>query len=251
MLIAIILGLLAAAVLYGIFFLVFKLIWILFKKQGNFWPLILSGIATVLVIGSCAFLMLSTFNRYVRPLTPIAEAASAAKEPSYGQHLYADPRYGFTLTLYDGIVPSEWIDFDQVSLLVGVDVNAMVPNQPDKSLDVFLLFRHHNDDTAAGAEAILQELSDEISLSELQDQVTLSAVRTINVGPQASAAMVSGNVVSDNSGESYPFVLLVSQEGQTVYYVFGVGQHSTGSGIETAKSFRLTTPVAAATDTAL
>ena len=34
------------AAIYGLFFLFFKLIWLLFKKHKNKWPLILAGIST-------------------------------------------------------------------------------------------------------------------------------------------------------------------------------------------------------------
>ena len=84
----VVIGLLIAAVLYGIFFLLFKLIWVLCKKQRNFWPLILAGAATLLVIVGVVWAAASTVNRYVVPFTPIIQAAQTRTEPVYGaQHI--------------------------------------------------------------------------------------------------------------------------------------------------------------------
>ena len=55
----IILLLVAAVAVYAVFFLLFKVIWIILKKSSNKWPLILAGICTILfsgaVIGTAAW----------------------------------------------------------------------------------------------------------------------------------------------------------------------------------------------------
>ena len=44
----VILFLLGAVTVYAVFFLLFKVLWIILKKSSNKWPLILAGISTVL-----------------------------------------------------------------------------------------------------------------------------------------------------------------------------------------------------------
>ena len=148
----VVIGLLIAAVLYGIFFLLFKLIWVLCKKQRNFWPLILAGAATLLVIVGVVWAAASTVNRYVVPFTPIIQAAQTRTEPVYGAQAYTDPRFGFGLTLYDGTVFSDWINLPDngPSLLVGVDTNVFVTNsmQEDNTpLAAYLLVRAETKNT--------------------------------------------------------------------------------------------------------
>ena len=163
----VVIGLLIAAVLYGIFFLLFKLIWVLCKKQRNFWPLILAGAATLLVIVGVVWAAASTVNRYVVPFTPIIQAAQTRTEPVYGAQAYTDPRFGFGLTLYDGTVFSDWINLPDngPSLLVGVDTNVFVTNsmQEDNTpLAAYLLVR------AEELEAVIEKLTRECGIFDFE-----------------------------------------------------------------------------------
>ena len=49
MTILVLLALLGVVAVYAVFFLLFKIIWMILKKSSNKWPLILAGVATVLL----------------------------------------------------------------------------------------------------------------------------------------------------------------------------------------------------------
>ena len=184
----VVIGLLIAAVLYGIFFLLFKLIWVLCKKQRNFWPLILAGAATLLVIVGVVWAAASTVNRYVVPFTPIIQAAQTRTEPVYGAQAYTDPRFGFGLTLYDGTVFSDWINLPDngPSLLVGVDTNVFVTNsmQEDNTpLAAYLLVRAETKNTT-GALELTQQFAQQARDTQFNGKIEVDEVAPRLCGPR-------------------------------------------------------------------
>ena len=207
----VVIGLLIAAVLYGIFFLLFKLIWVLCKKQRNFWPLILAGAATLLVIVGVVWAAASTVNRYVVPFTPIIQAAQTRTEPVYGAQAYTDPRFGFGLTLYDGTVFSDWINLPDngPSLLVGVDTNVFVTNsmQEDNTpLAAYLLVRAETKNTT-GALELTQQFAQQARDTQFNGEIEVDEVTPAYAGPGGTAAVMSGTLYSDSHpGEKLPFI---------------------------------------------
>ena len=236
----VVIGLLIAAVLYGIFFLLFKLIWVLCKKQRNFWPLILAGAATLLVIVGVVWAAASTVNRYVVPFTPIIQAAQTRTEPVYGAQAYTDPRFGFGLTLYDGTVFSDWINLPDngPSLLVGVDTNVFVTNsmQEDNTpLAAYLLVRAETKNTT-GALELTQQFAQQARDTQFNGKIEVDEVAPAYAGPGGTAAVMSGTIYS-NSGEELPFMLLIAKEGTTLYGLLGL-QRNTDQAEQTLRSFR-------------
>ena len=139
MTILIILALLGVVAVYVVFFLLFKLVWILMKKDTNKWPLIWAGVSTVLfgiVLGGAAAWGV---YKVVSPFRGMIERYSANPEPVYGQHVYTDPIYRFQLTALNGMDFSEWVEFDDLDAKIGVDMNTFkkVPSAEEKqAIDV-------------------------------------------------------------------------------------------------------------------
>lgn len=238
MVLLIIFALLALAVLYGIFFLIFKLIWLLLKKHSNFWPLILAGVASVLLIAASVLLSVSAFNRFVRPFNPIIDAVSA-QQPQYGEHTYTAPDDAFSVTLYDGMVPSDWIHVNDLDVLVGLDTNALLPNEENQQLDGFAVIKQAKDEDLS-PEELLNDLSATILQSEAGDKIELETVMPFNAGGNSSAAIVFGTIYADDEEQTYPLVILVAQQDNDVYFLIGAGKYQRG-GVDTVKSFRFGT----------
>ena len=229
-------GLIALAVLYGIFFLIFKLIWLLCKSKRNFWPLILAGVSSVLVIAATVLLAVSAFNRLVKPFTPIMEAMSSS-EPVYGQQTYTSPDNAFSLTLYDGMVPSDWIRLNELEVLVGLDTNALKAKNVSKNLlDGFVLIKQTKPEDRT-PEQLLEDLSAAILQSEAGDEMDLEAVTPFDAGANSAAAIVHGTVYSDSSDQIIPTAILIAKKADKTYYVIGGGINERG-GVATVQSFR-------------
>lgn len=238
MVLLILFALLALAVLYGIFFLIFKLIWLLFKKQRNLWPLILAGVATVLLLVATVLLTVSAFNRFVQPFSPIIDAVSA-QQPLYGERTYTAPNGAFSLTLYDGLVPSDWIRLNNLDILVGIDTNALISSDEQQQLDGFVVIKQAKDSDRTPAQ-LLDELAATILQSEAGDNVDLDPVLPFNAGGNSSAAIMNGTIYSDADEKNFPLVILAAQEGNDVYFLIGAGKYQRG-GIDAVQSFRFDT----------
>lgn len=245
----IIFGLLGLAVLYGIFFLVFKLIWVLCKKQRNFWPLILAGAATLLTVFAVVWAVYRTVNTYIRPFAPIIEAVQTRTAPVYGAQAYADPRYGFGLTLYDGTVLSEWIDLPDngPAVLLGVDTNSFLSNANDKSpFSGYLLARvadmkkYAEEYANAGALETARSLAQQAEDAQFDGEIVIDDVSPAYAGTSGTAAIIKGTLHSDRyQNESVPFQLLIAKEGPTLYALLGIEQNAQQQVEKTLRSFRL------------
>ena len=115
--------LLVIAAVYGVFFLIFKGIWLLLKKHANKWPLILAAISTVLSGLMLVGLILWGIGTILKPFRPMQQRWQQNPQPIYGVRTYTDPVYHFTLQLPDGMDYSEWMDFDGMSLKLGINTN--------------------------------------------------------------------------------------------------------------------------------
>ena len=237
-----VLALLAAAILYGIFFLLFKLIWVLCSKQRNFWPLILAGAATLLTIIAMVWAVYSTVNKYLLPLTPIVETIQTQQQPVYGPHAYKDQRFGFGLTLYDGTVLSDWIDLPDggPSLLVGVDTNFFLNTAPqeEKPFSAYLLARVQLPNNPSDAMEIAHTVIRQAQQAQFNGQISIEEPEEIYAGTNASAAIMDG-VLSSSSGAEMSFKLLLAKNNNVLYALLGFyGQHNGQQTDQTLRSFR-------------
>lgn len=244
----IVMGLIAAAILFGIFFLIFKVIWILFQSKRNFWPLILAGVATGIIFLLVGMATYKLYKRVVIPFQPIITAAKQQTEPVIGPHAYVDPQYGFSMTLYNGMVLSNWITLDpssQTTALLGFDTNVLLENKQanseetpqTNSFEGLFLLRQPTTSTETAlqlANKLSQKLQETRSArGEMRVTVQPTA---INIGPQTDAAIVQAEMVADSISQTVPMVSLIAVHENQRYYVVGFGA---GPVTNTVTSFRL------------
>lgn len=242
--IVIVVGLIVAAILYGIFFLFFKLIWILCKKQRNFWPLVLAGVATVLTLAATVYMAVYTAKKFIQPFAPIIETMATRTEPVYGPQPYTDPRYGFSITLYNGTVLSEWIDLGTENYLVGFDTNPFVglsadrQRDPEQPVTLYLIVRQEGADTDAPAIDLLKDVINTAGQMDFDGEIDFDNPQPAYAGPGATAAKVNGNLYTASSQEGIAFALLMAKQGTVLYYVIGGSNESQDEIYQTVESFR-------------
>lgn len=122
------------AVVYGLFFLFFKVIWLLFKKHANKWPLILAGISTVLSGILLAMITWWGVSQLIKPFLPMHERITQNPQPVYGVRTYTDPQYAFTIQIPDGMDYSEWISFDGVAFKLGINTNLFKKDEAGREI---------------------------------------------------------------------------------------------------------------------
>ncbi len=245
MIILIILGLLGAAILFGIFFLIFKLIWLLFKKKSNFWPLILSAVATVLLIVGTIFAAFIAVRTVVRPFTPIIERIQTQTAPVYGTEVYTDTRYPFQLAAYNGMTFSDWLDWDGGSILVGVDTNAFLSEQnaDDRTLAALAVLRQVQNKSMRPTEIMAQILEEAENNEQLKNgTVSFSNPETLFVGSAVPAAYITGTYAANNQTAPGLFSLLIATQDNTVYYLLGIDTQNKDEAQKSIRSFRFNGP---------
>ena len=122
------------AVVYGLFFLFFKVIWLLFKKHANKWPLILAGISTVLSGVMLAMLVWWGVSLIITPFLPMHQRIADNPQPIYGVRTYTDPQYAFTLQVPDGMDYSDWMSFEGVAFKLGINTNLFKKDEAGKEI---------------------------------------------------------------------------------------------------------------------
>ncbi|MGN0025290.1 MAG: hypothetical protein ACI351_07680 [Candidatus Avelusimicrobium sp.] len=212
----ILLLLIAATVIYAVFFLIFKIIWMIIKKQGNKWPLIWAGVCTFLFCaGSAALIGWGTY-KVIKPFTGIIERTQTQPQPVYGQTEYTDPEYGFTLTVFNGMDFSDWMHFSGTDVKLGVDTNVFKKDNAGKDfkgpITIAAILRTANkpEDTSVSALKKALETNKDRRI-EIDEMYTM----TIDGNP---ALYVSGTAYG-NRGESVPVWLVAAENGKYVYYV--------------------------------
>lgn len=230
------------AAIFGICFLVFKVIWLLARKQRNFWPLVLAGVGTLLaalVLGTAAY---QGYTRFLKPFQPILQAADR-KQPVYGTRLYTDPSDGFTLTLHDGMTLSDWIQLNDTTFLIGVDTNSLLDQSNQDEEDRFfagLLLLRRPLPPGATARTLMQQIAQQLKQTssprmrlELDGEPAL-----VDMGPNPPAYWLSGVMYSSSTPLGLPAMLLLTVHGQQVYYLVGAGQNADDALQSTLRSLR-------------
>lgn len=232
--------LVAAVVVYAVFFLLFKIIWIILKKSSNKWPLILAGICTVLfsgaVIGTAAWGM----YKVISPFRGMIDRYDEKQPPTYGINTYTDPRYGFSIDVYDGMDFSEWINFDDLSLKVGMDMNVLKKaseNQNTKTM--FALIARQTDLDAD--ESPLQDLYEILDTAKKRPQFQIEEEKQVEINGKPGY-YVSGRIYSNN-GANGPFWLTALHDDKQNIYLLTIqigGEQDTSASQKMAESLRLT-----------
>ncbi len=238
-------ALIVVSVVYGIFFLIFKLLWLLFKSKRNLWPLVCAGVATASVFLLIGITGYQLYKQLAAPFQPIILAARQQTQPVIGQREYTDPRYGFHLTLYNATTLSHWIALDpvdQTHMLVGFDTNILLKDntQDAAAFEGFLLLhqivRQPQTDALPLAQALARQVQQ--AQSPRGEIRLLGEPVSIDVGPDASGAVVYGELISDQLPHKINLIGLVAVRENTCYYVIGFGG-PTSAVSEMITSFRL------------
>ena len=226
----ILLLLIAAAVVYAVFFLIFKVIWMIIKKQSNKWPLILAGVCTVLFCGAAIGGAVWGVYKVMKPFSGIMERVQANPQPVYGQTVYTDPEYGFQLTVFNGMDFSDWMHFNGADVKLGIDTNVFKKDNAGKNVEepvtLAALVRLENEPDQTSVKALEQGLK-----ANKDRRLEVNEIRRTSVDGHP-ALYVSGTVYS-NQGESIPVWLMAAEDGKYVYY-FGI--------LEVAKDGNSTVP---------
>ncbi|WP_428054316.1 hypothetical protein [Candidatus Avelusimicrobium stercoris] len=215
MTILVILFLLGIVAVYAVFFLLFKVIWMILKKNSNKWPLILAGVATVL-LGLCSALAVYWgVKKVTAPFKPIIAAAQTAA-PVYGESTYQAPEYGAELTVYDGMTFSDWMQLGDVDLTVGIDTNAFkkdAAGKTPKAVTFAGIARQRNAD-----EDPFKDFNEVVVSIQNRRQLEIHSSEKATINGR-EALLVSGTAYS-NQGNSVPFWLsVVPADNHQVYYV--------------------------------
>lgn len=235
--------LISAAVLYGLFFLVFKLIWLLFKSKRNVWPLILAGVSTLLLAGLLILTTYKTYQYFMQPLQPIIQAVTQRSQPVYGAQLYTAPDNEFTLILYDGMVLSDWITLPTSQILIGLDTNALLsqknPQQPNAAFSGLALLKQPLQE-GQDAPSIVNQLVEQIErIPSSKGSIELDDdPEPINVDSDNPGFLLTGTIYSDAAQEGVPAAALIATRDQYSYILFAFDNGPDASAWNTLRSFR-------------
>jgi len=234
------LALIAAGIIYLIFFGIFKLIWMLLKSKRNFWPLVLAAVGTFLF---CACIGIGAWwgvKKLIAPFNQMITRAKANPEVVLGERTYKDDRFPFELTVFDGMDFSEWISFDRSHVKIGVDTNIFKTKAPtDNSFFSIVLARtpiQNKEDPFAQWKNLKNEPNTQNNLRIVNEEET-----TVNGLP----AYRVDAVAYSNRGALDIWGVIIAADSETLYYVIvtELGNEEKKEQVETIlRSFR--TPAA-------
>jgi len=225
---------------FALFFLIFKLIWILCKKKSNFWPLTISGVLAGVIVLAVGIFSYGIYKQYVKPFDPIVETVKAQKTLQEGHKLYTNPQ-GFAITLYDGTTMSNWIHIDDWNFLVGVDTNMFINKNNSKQPISLYLLGHETDDDPENAHQIMAKVVEGIKQSNSpKASIVLNQVQPIEVGADAAAEMLNATIYPHNSNIPLDFSLVIATKGYDTYFLAGMGNFGNEKILDTVSSFAIT-----------
>ena len=224
MLLLIVLILIGAAVTYGIFFLLFKLVWKLLKKDSNKGPLILSGIFTAAVWAVIVGVIYWTASMILSPLQTMIQDVKQNPQPVYGQRVYQDSTYPVALTVFDGMQFSDWITTNKFTFKLGMDTNLFKKGQ--KKGSPFMVAIIARDATPnKGAEQVFSSLREAIRAAEEKRRFMPVQQQAMELDGKP-AYFVSGVLASNNSLANVAGVALYAGP-EEVYFIGGVDNDET------------------------
>ena len=239
--ILLLLVLLVAAVTYGVFFLIFKLVWVIAGKSRNKWPLLLAGAATVLLFLAAIASIWIGVNTYVKPLMGLANKVQNSTQIVSGNHPYKDAKYGFTMNFFGGTDTAEWIGKD-TGLLLAVDTNTVPMGKA-------LQAANRADEGPVSGFAVITWKAKKAPQEEIDEllealQITQGAQFKLTHGPElvAENTVYLTGVGTSNTGRSAPvYMTVASQQGRNFLVVgMAVGPEAYAQQVQQeVRSFRL------------
>ncbi len=233
----IILLLLAAAAVYAVFFLIFKLIWMIIKKQSNKWPLILAGVCTVLFCAAAVGGTVWGVYKVTKPFKGIVQSIRQNPMPIYGETVYTDPEYGFELTVFNGMEFSDWMHFSGADVKLGIDTNIFKKDNAGKNME---------GPVTLAALARVKNDSDKTSLQSLEKALANNKDRRIEVNElrrtslNGHPALYFAGTAYSNHGDKIPVWMTAAEDGKYVYYaaVMQVSEQPTSQPQQMVQSLR-------------
>ncbi len=212
----------AIAGVYGVFFLFFKIVWLLCKKHTNKWPLILAGLSTVLSGILLAMFTWWGVRQIIKPFVPLQQRIIQNPQPRYGIRTYTDPQYAFTLQVPDGMDYSDWISFKGASIKLGINTNLFKKNEVGKNIEGPILFsmliRQTQKIDAQHPFAALEQVENKIfqtRRSDIRLDIQQKSSFTVDGYP---AYYMRGQLLSDK-GPAVPIYMQGLYQPGTVIYV--------------------------------
>lgn len=226
---------------FAVFFLLFKVLWLLLKKNTNTGPLIGAGICTLLCAILVSIGIYSGYKAVVSPFKEVIAQVAANPNPVYGERTYQDDTYPFELTVYDGMDFSKWISLGDIQLKLGMDTNAFKKNAEGKKPEDVLfsiLLRQPKENSKDPFDTLQQQLAS----AQDQRRIELTDMRPTEING-LPAYQASGEAYS-NRGKLNFWLSAVQTQPDTVLYVAAFSLQNTAHVAEQAqqmtRSVRLT-----------
>lgn len=232
MIILTLMSLVVLAFVFAVFFLIFKFIWLLCKKNTNRGPLIGAGICTLGCTVLLAFALYMGYRAVISPFEGIIANVKANPAPVYGERTYTDDKYPIALTVYDGMDFSKWITLGNIQLKAGIDTNAFKKDAAGKNPDdvFFSLLLRQADATGDSLEKVREELA--TAQANRKIEIADSAFTEINGLP---AYQANGEAYSDRGKLNF-WLTAVQAQPHTIYYVGALTLQNTPEIAEKAQS---------------
>lgn len=207
--------LLALAVVFAVFFVLCKLLWLLFRSHSNKGPLISAGVCTLLLIATVVIGTWIGVRMVLRPFEGMIARVKQNPYPIYEQRLYKDTQYPIELPVFDGMDFSNWMSVNNVQFKLGIDTNVFKKSSA-KSTAPFLmaaLGRQANANATQPFAALQQQLQNLQQQRRLE--ITADAWTQIDGMP---AYQAQGEAYSNQGKINFWFTALQTPQ-HTNYYL--------------------------------
>lgn len=224
-LILILVLLVVAAAVWGLFFLLCKLGWLVFGSHSNKGPL-WASLAATLLLGAGVFAAgYTAYRTFVYPFVELAQTVQQKTAVTPGVKIYADEQLGFEMTVPAGMEFSKWIHYQDAHLQLGTDANFFVRARQQKNADAktpfsgLLIFIGQSDDTD---EEFFQEAREALSAvpqqTAQQGQTTMQDMRDVTL-PGGQDALLAQGVFTSYERPDIPvdFKVLLTRQGERFY----------------------------------
>lgn len=217
---------------FAVFFLLFKVLWLLLKKNSYKGPLIGAGICTLLCAIVISIGVYTGYKAVTSPFKEIMANVATNPKPVYGERTYQDDTYPFELSVYDGMDFSKWISLGDMQLKLGMDTNAFKKNADGKKPEDILfsvLLRQQK----VNSKDPFGTLQNQLTSAQDQRRIELTDMRPTEING-LPAYQASGEAYS-NRGKLNFWLSAVQTQPDTVMYVCAFSLQNTDRVTEQAQ----------------
>lgn len=234
-----------AALVCGVFFLIFKLIWLLFGNHSNKAPLWLAAGVTLLLAGMAVMSVYSTYNTFAKPIVTMAQNIEKKTTVTKGTRLYKNDQFGYAFTALGGMEFSDWINYQGFHMQVAVDANPFVAtrnNKTDKQnasysgVLTFVIDNDQEDDT----DDLFEKAQDAFE----QARESVSAKGTLTLNQPQKVTLAQGQPALFTEGTYKPYsnpntpmnvFVLVTQNDKYVYVISAMAMQAKPAYLQSVK----------------